>query len=125
MPAYHKFSTSEGYLWPMLFVTVACGAISGFHALIASGTTSKQIANERQAKRIGYGGMVAEGLVAVLAIVATATLFKRGENFGAILKNNTPIPIFARGYGLISRNILGNYAPFIAITILNAFILTT
>jgi len=125
MPAYHKFSTSEGYLWPMLFVTVACGAISGFHALIASGTSSKQIASERHAKRIGYGGMVAEGLVAVLAIIATATLFKRGEDFSAILKNATPIPIFGKGYGLISRNILGNYGPFIAITILNAFILTT
>jgi len=125
MPAYHKFSTTEGYLWPMLFVTVACGAISGFHALIASGTSSKQIANERHAKRIGYGGMVAEGLVAVLAIIATATLFKRGEDFSAILKTTTPIPIFGKGYGLISRSILGNYGSFIAITILNAFILTT
>lgn len=125
MPAYHKFSTTEGYLWPMLFVTVACGAISGFHALIASGTSSKQIANERHAKRIGYGGMVAEGLVAVLAIIATATLFKRGEDFSTILKTTTPIPIFGKGYGLISRSILGNYGSFIAITILNAFILTT
>lgn len=125
MPAYHKFSTTEGYLWPMLFVTVACGAISGFHALIASGTSSKQIANERYAKRIGYGGMVAEGLVALLAIIATATLFKRGEDFSAILKNTTPISIFGKGYGLLSRNILGNYGSFIAITILNAFILTT
>ncbi|MBM3246675.1 MAG: carbon starvation protein A [Candidatus Omnitrophica bacterium] len=125
MPAYRNFNTSQGYLWPMLFVTVACGAISGFHALIASGTSSKQIANERHAKKIGYGGMVTEGMVAVLAILATAVLFKRGENFGAILKSHTPIPIFAEGYGLISRKILANYGAFIAITILNAFILTT
>jgi len=125
MPAYHKFNTSEGYLWPMLFVTVACGAISGFHSLIASGTTSKQLASERHIKRIGYGAMVAEGLVAVLAIVCATVLFKRGDDFSGILKASTPIGIFGRGYGLITRGVLGNYGAFIAITILNAFILTT
>jgi carbon starvation protein len=125
MPAYQKFGSSQGYLWPALFVTVACGAVSGFHALIASGTSSKQMANEVHAKRIGYGGMVAEGLVAVLAIIATAVLFRRGEDFSAILKNTSPIGIFGKGYGLISKNILGGYGSFIAITILNAFILTT
>lgn len=125
MPAYNKWSTAEGSLWPMLFVTVACGAVSGFHALIASGTSSKQIANERHAKRIGYGGMVAEGLVAALAIVAVGILFKSGDNFNAALKTLTPMGIFAKGYGIISKNLLGDYGPFIAITILNAFILTT
>jgi len=125
MPYYNKWSATEGYLWPMLFVTVACGAVSGFHALIASGTTSKQIANERHARRIGYGGMVAEGIVAVLAIIATAILFKRGEDFGAVLKTTSPIRIFAKGFGFITSGILGNHGPFIAITILNAFILTT
>jgi carbon starvation protein len=125
MPYYHKWSATEGYLWPMLFVTVACGAISGFHALIASGTTSKQIANERHAKRIGYGGMLAEGLVAVLAIVAAAILFKPGDDFALALKSFTPIGIFGKGYGLITRGLLGGYGQFIAITILNAFILTT
>ena len=125
MPAYHHFSSSEGYLWPALFVTVACGAVSGFHALIASGTSSKQIATELHAKRIGYGGMVAEGLVAVLAIIAASVLFRRGDDFSAILKNAGPIGIFGKGYGLISGNILGGYGSLIAITILNAFILTT
>jgi carbon starvation protein len=125
LPYYNKWSASEGYLWPMLFVTVACGAVSGFHALIASGTSSKQIANERHARRIGYGGMVAEGLVAVLAIIATAILFRRGEDFGAALKSTSPIGIFGKGYGVITKGILGDYGPFIAITILNAFILTT
>ncbi len=125
MPYYHKWSSSEGYLWPMLFVTVACGAVSGFHSLIASGTTSKQIANERHAKRIGFGGMVAEGIVAVLAIIAAGILFKRGDNFGEALKNFTPIGIFAKGFGIITKGILGDYGPFIALTILNAFILTT
>jgi carbon starvation protein len=125
IPYYHNWSASEGYLWPMLFVTVACGAVSGFHSLIASGTTSKQIANERYAKRIGFGGMIAEGIVAVLAIIAAGILFKRGDNFGEALKNFTPIGIFGKGFGLITKGILGDYGPFIAITILNAFILTT
>ena len=125
MPCIHSFSSSEGYLWPALFVTVACGAVSGFHALIASGTSSKQIANERYARRIGFGGMVAEGMVAVLAIISVAILFKPSENFAAALKNITPIGIFGKGYGQITRNILGNYGSLIAITILSAFILTT
>jgi carbon starvation protein len=125
MPGFHKFNASEGYLWPALFVTVACGAVSGFHSLIASGTSSKQIANERYAKRIGYGGMVAEGLVAVLAIIAVAILFKPNQDFNAALKGEGPIAIFGKGYGLITRGILSNYGSFIAIAILNAFILTT
>jgi carbon starvation protein len=125
MPCYHKWSTAEGYLWPALFVTIACGAVSGFHALIASGTSSKQIANERYAKRIGYGGMVAEGIVAVLAIIATATLFNNKQDFGRVLKSTSPIEIFGKGYGLITQGILGKQGQLIAITILNAFILTT
>jgi len=125
MPFYHKWNTSEGYLWPALFVTVACGAVSGFHALIASGTSSKQIANERHAKRIGYGGMVTEGVVAVLAIISAAILFNTKQDFAAVLKSTSPIEIFAKGYGLITGGILRGYGGFIAITILNAFILTT
>lgn len=125
LPYYHKWMSKEGYLWPALFVTVACGAVSGFHALIASGTTSKQIANERHAKRIGYGGMVAEGMVAILAIVAVSILFNAQEDFGTLLKNMTPVGIFGKGYGLITQRILRGHGSFIAITILNAFILTT
>jgi carbon starvation protein len=125
MPYYHRWNTSEGYLWPALFVTVACGAVSGFHSLIASGTSSKQIANERHVKRIGYGGMVAEGVVAVLAIISTAILFNTKQDFAAVLKSISPIEIFGKGYGLITQGILGGYGGFIAITILNAFILTT
>lgn len=125
MPYYHNWSSQEGYLWPALFVTVACGAVSGFHALIASGTSSKQIANERQAKMIGYGGMVTEGLVAVLAIISVAILFNSKSDFSTILKTNGPIGIFGQGYGLITSGILGRYGGFIAITVLNAFILTT
>lgn len=125
MPYYHKFASGEGYLWPALFVTVACGAVSGFHALIASGTTSKQIASERQVKRIGYGAMIAEALVAVLAIITVAILFGPKDDLSLAMKQAGPIGLFGKGFGFITRGILGEYGPFIAITILNAFILTT
>lgn len=125
MPYYNKFNTSEGYLWPALFITVACGAVSGFHSLIASGTTSKQIANERYVRRIGFGGMITEGLVAVLAIIATAVLFNPGGDFSQELKNAGPIGIFSKGYGLITRKFFAGKGNLIAITVLNAFILTT
>lgn len=61
-----------GVLWPMLFVTIACGAISGFHGLVASGTTSKQIKNESQAKTIGYIGMLGESTLGVCVTLAIA-----------------------------------------------------
>lgn len=125
MPYYHKFNSSEGFLWPALFVTVACGAVSGFHALIASGTSSKQIADERHVKRVGYGGMVAEGFVAVLAIISAAILFGKSDEPGIILKTIGPIGIFGKGFGIITGKVFGDYGSFIAITILNAFILTT
>jgi len=123
-PAYISWNTKEGYLWPMLCVTIACGAISGFHALIASGTSSKQIASEIDAKKIGYGGMVAEGVVAVLAVLAiSAGLIS--QNLQVSLKEIGPIRLFGQGYDVIAKPILGKFGSFIAITILNAFILTT
>ncbi|MBM3245275.1 MAG: carbon starvation protein A, partial [Candidatus Omnitrophica bacterium] len=126
MPFYIKFNSQEaGMLWPALFITVACGAVSGFHSLIASGTSSKQIASERHVKRIGYGAMVAEAILAILAIISVAVLFEKNDNFTEALKNLTPIGIFGKGYGLITQNILSGYGQLIAITILNAFILTT
>ncbi|MDD5553475.1 MAG: carbon starvation protein A, partial [Candidatus Omnitrophica bacterium] len=120
-PYFYQWSSAGGNLWPALFVTVACGAVSGFHSLIASGTSSKQIASEGHVKRVGYGGMVAEGVVAVLAIIAATTLFGQG---GAS-RGASPIEIFGKGFGLLTNGILGGYGGFIAITILNAFILTT
>lgn len=108
----------------MMCVTVACGAVSGFHSLIASGTTSKQLANERFAKRIGYGGMILEGVVAVMAILAVCAGLK-DRDLPTFLKNVGPINSFSQGYGKITKSILGNYGSLIAVTILNAFILTT
>jgi carbon starvation protein len=69
--------------------------------------------------------MVVESLIAVLTIIVVAVLFSAKDDFGTILKESGPIKIYARGYGLITQNILGNYGSFIAIMILNAFILTT
>ena len=80
VPAFSKFASGEtgpvvpGTLFPFLFVTIACGALSGFHALIASGTTPKLLQKERQSRFIGYGGMLMESMVAVMALVAAVTL---------------------------------------------------
>ncbi|HOQ75739.1 MAG TPA: carbon starvation protein A [Thermoclostridium sp.] len=91
MPAFTSFMPSSGNpLFPLLFVTVACGAISGFHSLVSSGTSSKQIDNEKDTKLIGYGAMLIEGLVAVLALLAIAC-------FGKPSDNATPVQIFANG----------------------------
>lgn len=63
------YAGGDNYLWPILFITIACGAISGFHSLVGSGTTAKQLRYEKDAKLIGYGGMLLEGLVAVIALI--------------------------------------------------------
>lgn len=79
MPAVTKFVDGTGpvfagSLFPFLFITIACGAISGFHALISSGTTPKMLGNERDARMIGYGGMLMEAFVAVMALIAACVL---------------------------------------------------
>ncbi|MCM8830990.1 MAG: carbon starvation protein A [Candidatus Omnitrophica bacterium] len=125
MPAFISFNTTDGFLWPMMFVTVACGAISGFHSLISSGTTSKQISSQLHAKKIGYGAMIAEGLLATVVIFAIASLFRKNYNFYLILKTQGPVAIFGEGFSMITKNILGNFGKILPITILNAFILTT
>ncbi|SFC52435.1 carbon starvation CstA family protein [Massilia yuzhufengensis] len=79
MPAVTKFIDGTGPVWsgslfPFLFITIACGAVSGFHALISSGTTPKMIENETHARLIGYGGMLMESFVAIMALVAASTI---------------------------------------------------
>ena len=79
MPALTKFIDGSGPVWsgslfPFLFITIACGAVSGFHALIASGTTPKMIENEQHARFIGYGAMLMESFVAIMALVAASTI---------------------------------------------------
>jgi carbon starvation protein len=81
------------HLFPLLFVTVACGACSGFHALVSSGTTSKQIDKESHIRPIGYGGMLVEGIVALIALIAVASLTQ--EEYMMQLKNSEPVQLFA------------------------------
>jgi carbon starvation protein len=69
----------RGNIWPLLFITVACGAISGFHSLVASGTTSKQIPRESDARRIGYGAMLVESFLAILVIAAVGSMLTQTE----------------------------------------------
>lgn len=124
--AFHAFtpSTDAGPLWPMLFVTIACGAISGFHSLVSSGTTCKQLATEAHACRIGYGGMLTEGLVGVLVVIAVGGALSATELTDA-LRAGGPINAFSTGYGLLAAPILGDYGKAFAVMALNAFILTT
>ena len=80
VPAFSQFASGEtgpvwaGSLFPFLFVTIACGALSGFHALISSGTTPKMIEKEKQTRFIGYGGMLMESFVAIMALVAAISI---------------------------------------------------
>jgi carbon starvation protein len=79
MPALTQFTDGTGPVWkgalfPFLFITIACGAVSGFHALISSGTTPKLLDNEKNARYIGYGGMLMESFVAIMAMVAASVI---------------------------------------------------
>ncbi|MBW3116725.1 MULTISPECIES: carbon starvation CstA family protein [Providencia] len=90
MPAVTQFVDGSGPVWkgtlfPFLFITIACGAVSGFHALISSGTTPKLLANEKDARYIGYGAMLMESFVAIMALVA-ASIIEPGLYFAM----NTP-----------------------------------
>jgi len=113
-------------LWPILFVTVACGSVSGFHSVVASGTTAKQINSEKHARRIGYGAMLAEGVLAVMAILVIAAVFKDKNVLAEVVNGRAgPIGAFGIGYNEITKRFLGTFGGVFAIMILNAFILTT
>ena len=119
-------------LWPILFITVACGAISGFHGLVSSGTTSKQLAKESHGKPIGYGAMIMEATLATLVTVVVIAGLKWGSapgSFGFEL-NKGWIVLFSSGFG----NIVGSVGiPLITISVagllgafmVNQFILTS
>lgn len=97
IPAFTGWSTKIGTLFPALFITVACGACSGFHSLIATGTSSKQLDNEKHAKAIGYGSMLIESALGIVALIAVGMVFDSylaGE-FGS------PSAAFAGGIALM------------------------
>ncbi len=79
VPAFIGFKVGSNYMFPTLFITIACGAISGFHSLIGSGTTSKQLDNEKDALMVGYGSMLIECVLAVVSLIAVATLTTDGQ----------------------------------------------
>ena len=93
MPAFSGWESDKlGMLMPFLFITVACGACSGFHSIVSSGTTSKQIKKESDVRRISYGGMLVEGVLAVFAMGCVAVLTMSEREAGG-----TPVGIFAAG----------------------------
>jgi len=92
-----------GYLFPALFVTVACGAISGFHSIVGSGTTAKQLDKETDAKIIGYGGMLIEGLLAVLSLLSVASLDQ--QHFLELLNTKGAVAAFSTGIANFIHNI--------------------
>jgi carbon starvation protein len=130
MPAFVGWSAinakgSVGSIFPILYVTVACGACSGFHALVSSGTTSKQLNSEKDIKTIGYGAMLVEGVVALMALTSVAVLTK--GHYMESLKAGDAITAFATGLASFSVKLGLPHTvgiTFFALTI-SAFMLTT
>ena len=95
IPAFTGWSTKIGNLFPALFITVACGACSGFHSLIATGTSSKQLSNEKDAKAIGYGSMLIESALGIVSLIAVGMVYTKYTEGGF----GSPSAAFAAGIG--------------------------
>ena len=118
-------SDNLGYVFPVLFVTIACGAISGFHSLVASGTTSKQLDKESDAKVVGFGGMLIESFLAIISVGAVVVL-SRSEYFDRLTAEG-PVSLFSTGLGgmISTLGVPEEFAiGFVALTV-SAFALTT
>ena len=135
-PAFTSFSSKGGPIWPMLFVIIACGAISGFHSIVSGGTTSKQLSNETSGKLIGYGSMITEAALAGLVIfIASSALIwdpsgaKSQFGFQYLMTSvGDPIRAFATGYGKVVSFLPGitlTLGSFFGMVMLNSFVLTT
>ena len=102
--AVKSFTIGQGaaaqYLFPMLFVTVACGAVSGFHSLVGSGTSSKQIDSEKDIKFVGYGAMLIEGLVAIVALISVAYVAKIDGSLSPAQKFAAGVAYFMSSFGI-------------------------
>ncbi len=132
-PVTTTFIAKDTPLVPMIFVIIACGAISGFHSLVASGTTSKQLKDEKSGKIIGAGGMIFEGILALLVLMLISSLLtwkcsdpKALFDFGLLIKKG-PIITFGTAFGkaLEGIKIPYSYGMAFGILMLNAFVLTT
>ncbi len=133
-PAFISFDSKIGPLFPMLFITIACGAISGFHSLVSSGTSAKQVDKESDAKPVAFGGMLTEGLLALIVILIISSVLiwdpelTSGDKFSFqnLLKSSANLT-FGNALGRIVEPLgiplfLGTQ---FGILMLNAFILTT
>lgn len=135
-PPLVGMTSAQGPLWPILFVTVACGAISGFHSVVASGTTAKQLRRETDGRLITFGGMLTEGALAmVVVLLISSVLFwdetpaggAAGYVFQELLVNRGATITFGTAVGLVleSLGIPLMYGVAFGVLMLNAFILTT
>ncbi len=136
-PAFTGFSTKSGMMFPVLFVSVACGALSGFHSLVSSGTSSKQVSDEADAVKVGYGAMVLESFVGILAIIIAGIMFSDMNTAGTGALNvvdatgkavaSTPFQIFAAGIarGMQSFGIDGTVATVFMTMNVSALALTS
>ncbi|MDR2535147.1 MAG: carbon starvation protein A [Treponema sp.] len=122
LPAFTSFTVNGSSLFPMLFITVACGAISGIHSLIASGTASKQVENERHILPISFGAMLVESFLAVISLIAVGALA-----VGGTLPQGTPPQIFAAAVaGFLTTLGLPEEVVFTLVTLaISAFALTS
>jgi carbon starvation protein len=118
IPAFTGFAApasnglfTTGTLFPALFVTIACGAISGFHSLVSSGTTAKQISSEKDARPIGYGAMLIECVVAVVSLCAIAFVWKDESSATPLL--SSPTAVFASGISRMIGTFVGADSPVV------------
>ncbi len=109
-------------IWPIMFIVVACGAVSGFHSLVASGTTSKQLAKEKQGRFVGYGGMIAEGLLALLVVLMVSSLSfgSKGISFFDSLDEGWIIA-FSNGFGNVISQLGIPFLSFSIVSLVGAF----
>jgi carbon starvation protein len=124
IPAFAGFNVGGSYLFPILFVTVACGAVSGFHSLVASGTASKQVENERHMLPISFGAMLVECMLAVISLITVGALTVGGKLPDGIV---TPPQVFAAAIaGFLGKLGLPHDVVFTLITLsISAFALTS
>ena len=102
IPAFTGWKTGIGTLFPALFITVACGACSGFHSLISTGTSSKQLDNEKNAKAIGYGSMLIESALGIISLIAVGMIFNMYQDKTL---GTSPANYFAAGIATMFSNV--------------------
>lgn len=121
VPAFTSFSAKviggqPSPFWPTVPLVIACGALSGFHSLVASGTSSKQLREEKDALFVGYGGMLTEGFLATIVVISIAGFGIAAMGEGKVLAN-APIPRFTKSFGYM----VGNTLPFVTTDFMNLF----